>query len=64
MVGGARRVPVQEVEEPADAEAEQGEKVLSVAVSLADGVEDLVFVDVARVLVVVLVGHLPGVVGD
>ena len=61
----ARHEAGQQVEEPAEAEAEARVDVVEVSrlVALADRVEDLVLVDVRRVAVVVSVRQLPRVEG-
>ena len=62
----ARGVPDHQVHEPREAEAEEGQEVLGLpallALRLPDRVENLVLVDVTGVLVVMVVGQLPGVV--
>ena len=64
----ARGVADHQVHEPGPPEAEEGQEVLGLSVLLSlrlpDRVENLVLVDVAGVLVMVVVRHLPGVVGD
>ena len=61
----ARHETRQQIEEPAEAESEAWVDVVEVPglVALADWVEDLVFVDIGRVAVVVSVRQLPRVIG-
>ncbi|CAM6054784.1 unnamed protein product [Sphagnum tenellum] len=67
VVGAPGRVALDHVGEPADAEPEQRDDglvhLLLDGLAFPDGVEDLVLVDVGRVLVVLVVRQLPGVVG-